>query len=376
MRIQLPEDVKTSIDKTIDFGIPNFVQNMDNFLEIAKDLKKRVPSILGSYEHLGIVGIGGSQVQPLVFSPHKTVSVTHLEVPDPYILKQLPKNSENTRILYISRSGTTKEVLSFVPYLMKYKSLAVTNGGFLIEIAKKLGWDILKVSYDVSGRFAIQNELGIVPMIAMGLDPEIFLSNLKQSYDENFKEGSLADKTATQIFNLEKKDIAKARILTSGIYPQGLGILLLQLLNESAPKKKTDKIDASLHFMPRGAHSDLQRWYGGVKDSFVISLRCDTYEKDMIPPSNDLGDLVPGSTISAAENLNITSKAVEDTFPGAVFRIIAEKDTIDETAKVIGFLHALTVRLCQLKGSNPFNQPAVQKYKERATEIYQELLKQ
>jgi glucose-6-phosphate isomerase len=378
MKITITDEYKDSKITLPSFDVPVFVNKMKEFIDRAKQLEKNAPKIIGSYDHLGIVGIGGSQVQPYVFKPHSKVSVTHLEVPDPYILNDFQnKEIEKTKILYLSRSGTTKEVLSFIPYLMDYSSIVVTNRGPLQEIANQLGWTMISVSHDISGRFAIQNELGIMPMIAMGIDSNEFLTSLKNSYKKFFKEGSHAEQVAIAIFNLEQSGIAKMRILPSGIYTQGLGILLTQLINESVPKNPQDKIDASIHIMPRGAHSDLQRWYGGEKDSFIFSLSCSDYIDDEqpldVPP--EVRKLVPGSRAKSGSHLNITSKAVEDTFPGPVFKLVLEKDTVSETANVVGFLHAVTIRLCQIKGSNPFNQPAVQEYKTRATEIYQKLKK-
>ncbi|WP_455464468.1 hypothetical protein [Candidatus Hodarchaeum mangrovi] len=376
MKILLPDGFRDQIDPIPPFEIPDFVKNMDKFISRAKQLEKNIPKVLGTYEHLGIVGIGGSQVQPLIFRPHSKVSVTHLEVPDPYVLKELASYESNkTRIIYCSRSGTTKEVISFIPYLLEYQSLVVTNGGPLLEVCDELGWSRVSVGHDVSGRFAIQNELGIVPMIAMGLDSNEFLSGLKNSYKENFKRGSLADEVALIFFNLEKNEFAKIRILPSGQFTQGLGILFTQLINESVPKHLQDALDASLHIMPRSAHSDLQRWYGGVKDSAIFTFQCEEYLEDIEPEGypKHLKKIIPGIKAKSGQHLNITSRAVEDTFPGPVFKCLLEKNSVTETAYCVGFLHALTIRLCQLKGSNPFDQPAVQQYKDRATEIYKKL---
>ncbi|MFX0087172.1 MAG: hypothetical protein ACFFAU_16095 [Candidatus Hodarchaeota archaeon] len=378
MKVSIADEYKDSSFALPSFNVPEFVNKMKEFIDRAKQLEKNAPKIIGSYDHLGIVGIGGSQVQPYVFKPHSKVSVTHLEVPDPYILNDFRKKEiKKTKILYLSRSGTTKEVLSFIPFLMDYPSIVVTNRGPLRDIANQLGWTMISVSHDISGRFAIQNELGVMPMIAMGIDSIEFLSSLKISYKKFFKEGSQAEQVAIAVFNLEQSGITKLRILPSGMYTQGLGILLTQLINESVPKSSKDKIDASLHVMPRGAHSDLQRWYGGEKDSFIFSLSCTDYIDDDqpldVPP--EVRKLVPGSRAKAGDHLNITSKAVEDTFPGPVFKLVLEKDTVSETANVVGFLHAVTIRLCQIKGSNPFDQPAVQQYKVKATEIYRKLKK-
>ena len=376
MKITLPEKYTEQTPDMEPFLVPDFVKKMNEFISRAKQLKTSIPNVLGEYKSLGIVGIGGSQVQPLVFKPHSNVPTTHLEVPDPYILNDFRNQDlKHTRVIYCSRSGMTNEVLSFIPYLMDFDSLVVTNGGTLLEVANQFGWSIVSVTHDISGRFAIQNELGIVPMIAMGLDPEDFLSNLKKSYGKFFKKGSLAEETAIKIWNLDQLGISKAKILPSGYFTHGLGILLTQLLNESVPKHPTDTLDTSLHLMPRSAHSDLQRWYGGVNDSFLFSILCSEYINDLVEedfPKN-LKKSIPGIKGKAGQHLNITSRAVGDTFSGPVFQIELEKDSIAETAQCVGFLHALTVRLCQIKGSNPFDQPAVQQYKDRASQIYQKL---
>ncbi len=376
MKIVVPENFNEPPSEMDSFLIPDFVKKMNEFISRAKQLKTSVPSVLGEYKHLGIVGIGGSQVQPLIFKPHCSFPTTHLEVPDPYILNDfLKQDIKDTRVIYCSRSGTTNEVLSFIPYLMDYDSLVVTNGGALLEVANQFGWSIVSVTHDISGRFAIQNELGVVPMIAMGLDPDEFLSNLKKSYGKFFKKGSSAEEAAIKIWNLEQSGISKAKILPSGHYTNGLGILLTQLLNESVPKHSSDALDTSLHLMPRSAHSDVQRWYGGINDSFLFSIFCSEYLNDLVEEDfpKKLGKIVPGIKAKAGQHLNITSKAVADTFPGPVFQIELEKNTVAETAKCVGFFHALTIRLCQLKGSNPFDQPAVQNYKDRASQLYTKL---
>lgn len=382
MKVILPvgfdETSNIESEKRERFLKPDFVEpsQMDKFILLSEGLKEEIPRLLGNFEYLGIVGIGGSQVQPLILKIHSKKSVIHLESPDPYsgLKKILKYDKGNTRILYLSRSGSTKEVLSFIPYLKNYPSIAVTNGGSLLEIAKKLSYPVIKVSHDISGRFAISNELGIVPMIAMGIDPSEFLRALKKSYENFFKIGSQADLAAIKIANLEQT-YPKMKILTSGSYTSGLGILFTQLINESTPKRNDDVLDSSLHPMPRSAHSDVQRWYGGKSDSFIVSIVCDKFEKDIEPNKvdNEIATLISGVDKNAGIHLNITSKAVEDTFPGPVFRIILENDSLEELAYTTGFLHAVTVRLCQLKGSNPFDQPAVQKYKEKATELYQNL---
>ncbi|MHA1971354.1 MAG: hypothetical protein ACTSW1_00090 [Candidatus Hodarchaeales archaeon] len=376
MKIILPDGYKETPDKYPEFETPDFVNLMDKFIERAHQLEKNIPKVLGEYSHLGIVGIGGSQVQPFVFEPHATVSVTHLEVPDPYVLNKIFNNDpREIRVIYCSRSGSTKEVLSFIPFLLDYDSLVVTNGEPLLKIANELGWSRVSVSHDISGRFAIQNELGIVPMIAMGLNSIEFLSSLKKGYKRFFKKGSEAETAAIQLCNLEKNAFAKLRILPSGFFTKGLGILFTQLINESIPKDKNDRIDASLHIMPRSAHSDVQRWYGGVNDSYIFTMSCEKYTEDLentdIPKF--LKNIVPGIKAKAGQHLNITTRAVEDTFPGPVFKMKMENDSISETALAVSFLHALTIKLAQLKGSNPFDQPAVQHYKERATLLYRKL---
>lgn len=376
MKIEFPKEFSEMKDEIPSFKIPEFVSLMDQFTKRAEQLKPKIETALGSYNQLGIVGIGGSQVQSLIFSPFASVSVTHLEVPDPYILRKfLLTDPNSTRVLYLSRSGSTKEILSFIPYLGDFPSLVVTNGDPLLKVAKEFGWFFITVSYDVSGRFAIQNELGVVPMIAMGLDPKNFLTALKKSYNDNFKRDSLADKIATCLYNLELSEFSKIRILPSGFFTQGLGILLTQLINESVPKKKDDSIDASLHLMPRSAHSDVQRWFGGVPDSTIFSIKTEKYLEDHSPSDYPkfLKISIPGLKAEMGQHLNITSRAIEDTFPGPVIKLILEKNSLEETANAVGFLHVVIMRLCQLKGANPFDQPAVQEYKNRAAELYKKL---
>ena len=86
--------------------IPDFIKKMNEFISRAKQLKTSIPKVMGEYKHLGIVGIGGSQVQPLVFRPHASIPTTHLEVPDPYILNTFLTNKDLSD--RISKKGKEK----------------------------------------------------------------------------------------------------------------------------------------------------------------------------------------------------------------------------------------------------------------------------
>jgi len=89
MKIAIPHEYKDPQEDLPPFLIPDFVKLMPQFIKRAQQLKEKILNTLGSYQHLGIVGIGGSQVQPYVFRPLTDKDVTHLEVPDPYIFKKI-----------------------------------------------------------------------------------------------------------------------------------------------------------------------------------------------------------------------------------------------------------------------------------------------
>jgi len=369
---------------------------------------------LAKIKRVLIAGIGGSQVYAQIFNMFGNKEYWGLSYPDPTqltrlmeILQKDPNSAENTILCLNSRSGTTNEVLSSLQFFgkmakdKKIKSIAVTNGGTLLSVAKKLGIPTIEVKRDFSGRYSIMNELGVVPLFLLGINVKAFYAALKTAYDIYFTFNSQAEQLARTLAQLERQehhdggsDSPMANFQESSkeiIYlaPTGekllhLGTLAIQLLNESYGKSENATFFVLQHAcgMPIGAHSDIQRVVDGRKNVIYMSIRCQNYSETAKlqkimesnqPPPEILPELPSAGKFTAEEHMNVTPMALEETLAGMgipVITIVIANDHLDEVAQVIAFFHAVTVNLCVLRNYDPFNQPGVEGYKKVSKQIY------
>lgn len=379
MRILLSKFAPEVETRTLDIKNPEFVEKMPYFIQRASELKSEVASISPIYlelvENYVNSGIGGSGVYAKILRHLTTIRCIVVGVPSPESCERIrnlpPKKSIKG---LISRSGQTKEILAQFQFQDDIPMIAVTNGGILGDICEILEIPTIPVTEDVSGRFSVMNELGVVPMILMGLDPVAFLTELQKNYKTYFNGDSPAAIFAQRIIALESRgEYHRVIFSNTGESSEDLARLPLQLLNESYPKDPSVILSAHLHPMPDSAHSDAQRWYGGRHDGMFVSLRIDRSAKDTLGSFDPrIRDLIPGKgSVSALEHLNATTIAIEETFPGPIARICLEEMSISEVTAWIAFWHAVTYYMCEIKGFSYGDQPHVDAYKERTTKFYQ-----
>ncbi len=172
-------------------------------LKRVKDFNEFAEEMKNDYEHVMVLGMGGSSLAPEVFA--KTFGsrkgypeLTILDSTHPAVMKDVLENKELDKTLFVvaSKSGGTAETMSF--YYTIYDALAnfmplpglqmvvlTDPGSSLQKLAVENGFrKIFNTPPEVGGRFSALSEYGIVPASLIGMDIEKFLSNASKLADE------------------------------------------------------------------------------------------------------------------------------------------------------------------------------------------------
>ncbi len=172
----------------------HFTENVENLISFSLKIKEE------GYTDTVLLGMGGSslcsEVAKETFGTTKSYLQLHvLDNTAPEAILELENKIALDKTLFIvaSKSGNTKETLSFFRYfysrLEKKKIVdpgnhfvAITDDGTpLIQIAKEYKFRKVFVNpADLGGRYSVLSDFGLVPMALMGIDIKAFLSNARQ----------------------------------------------------------------------------------------------------------------------------------------------------------------------------------------------------
>ncbi len=172
----------------------SFGSEADEYLSFARQLKKE------GYKYAVLLGMGGSSLSSEVARETFTTGKDYLQLlvldnTDPAAIRNIERQINPVKTLFIvaSKSGTTKESLSFFRYfydLLKEKIkgnpgknfIAITDKGTpLVLTAKKYGFRKVFVNpSDIGGRYSVLSGFGLLPMALMGIDIRAVLENALQ----------------------------------------------------------------------------------------------------------------------------------------------------------------------------------------------------
>lgn len=155
------------------------------------------------YKYTVLLGMGGSSLCSEVARETFGTSKGYLELlvldnTSPEAIHDIEKRIDIEKTLFISasKSGTTKETLSFSKYFyeqlkvkLKDKTgnnfIAITDEGTpLIKMAQDYKYRKVFINpSDVGGRYSVLSDFGLLPMALMGIDISALLLNAKQLED-------------------------------------------------------------------------------------------------------------------------------------------------------------------------------------------------
>ena len=390
------ELVEMKSDNTQFCGWIDLPSKYINSTEYAK-IKRVAGKIRSDSDFLVVIGIGGSYLGARAVIEALHSSVYQYDVSKTKVLfvgNNLSANYINDiidivkdkdfSINVISKSGTTTEpAIAFRIFRElienKYgieearRRIFVTtdeNKGALRKLSDIENYETFIIPDDVGGRFSVLTAVGLLPIVASGIDIDALMTGAK------YAEEKYSDK------NLKYNDCYKYAVLRNLFYDNGKSIEMLvsyepkmhymiewwkQLFGESEGKDGKGLFPVGAEFTT-DLHSLGQYIQEGQRLMFETVLKFDKVNKD-IEIHYDGDDLDNLNYLAGKMVSYVNDKAMEGTInahvDGGVPNLVIDVDALN--AESIGHLIYFFEKACGMSAKllevNPFNQPGVEKYK-------------
>lgn len=376
------KDIQLAIDKVLSSKKIGFI-DLPNRSALWTQSEKIGSELRNNYDHLIVVGIGGSSMGPrsiLEFSGKTNISfLDNVDSIETELVLQKIQSNAKLAWLFISKSGNTIEVLWTIELIQQrhaelnkelwahtyYISELTDNSLHNLSLQHKR--PCLEIPLDVGGRFSVLSPVGLVVASFLGL-------NLEQ-----IKSGTLKALNDTQILKTMCNQFLASFERSESItlfwfYCSRLrwfGGWLQQLWAESLGKKTNrDGVAAFPFSTPMSAigacdqHSILQQVVDGPKNKFVCLFRFKEIENKDIPihqpmfketmamKNKKFGDLIKAEALATQKGLDLSD----------VSTMLYEFENFD--SETLGYLfmsfQVVVAILAEIKNINAFDQPGVQ----------------
>ena len=320
-----------------------------------------------------VIGMGGSILGTkaiYTFLKHKIKkNFIFIDNLDQKFLKKIKDENKLSQALFlaVSKSGNTTETiinLSFFKKFLKKSNVIILSenkSNILSNFAKKNQFYFIKHNPFIGGRYSVFSEVGMLPILLMGLKPEKFKKNLPKLLNNK----KILSNSVKKILKLYKK---KSKVLILFNYVPELNDFMFwcqQLLAESLGKNNKGFIPV-ISNAPKDHHSLLQLYLDGPKDKifYVFSSRT---MKSLKLNSSFLGDKARYINKKNYQDIKLSQKnafiqSLKDN--KTQFReIIIRKFDEDTIGKLFLLFIFETIAFSRIIKVNPFDQPAVEKVK-------------
>lgn len=386
-KVSVQEDIPLC---TISDTIESVLKSDIGFLELIHDDKNWTESeklgqhIRENYDHLVVVGIGGSSMGPRALAElSASDSISFLDNVDSVetesiLQKILRQNSKKAAWLFISKSGTTIEVLWTLDLILqRHQELSkefwtntfyITehNHNPLHELSQKHQRPCLEIPIAVGGRFSVLSPVGLV--IASYLQQS--LSNIRHGARLALNDLQALDTLVEQFFSSHQRE---ENITLFWFYCSRLrwfGGWIEQLWAESLGKKQDRQGKPAFVFSTPATsigacdqHSILQQVIEGPKNKFVciflfknLETNSSVIERPIFKETQFMqgkrfGDLLKAEALATQKALDMSG----------VSTLLFEFEKL--TPETMGYLFmqfqiVITV-MAEIKNINAFDQPAV-----------------
>ncbi|MEK7669041.1 MAG: hypothetical protein AAB350_00400 [Patescibacteria group bacterium] len=320
-----------------------------------------------------VVGIGGSDLASKAvwnaMTLHKSnieKKIFFLESPSAReyeeidgLVKNEITNLDEIVLITISKSGATMETLEtfhktfdilsekFGEPIKDRVIIISTEDSPLWKLAEQK--EIEKIAWDegVGGRFSAFTTPHITVLSVAGIDTNTFIEGGKEmakKCEEN-SENNSAKELAKNIFENYKREINILDFFIFNSELEDLGKWCRQLIAESLAT-----LTPTVSIGPTDLHSMLELYLGGPKNRFTIFIK-------------SLREIEGSINESAYENVTLAyGKA---TLPFIKYEMSETNEK--ELGMFMAFMMETTIELAKLLEVNPYDQPAVEKYKEEIT---------
>lgn len=367
-----------------------------------ENFSKQILQTEGKYEHLLVLGIGGSSLgaQALIESINSPLwnrlskgkrkgflPVDFIDNLDPVIIRTVLSKLklDKTLFLVVSKAGSTLETI--VPMLIArewvgedfYKNcifITGNNQGVLSKLACKYSVQTFLIPENVGGRYSVFSPVGLVPARLCGVDINEVRRGIVEA-DRLCKESDLKTNLAAQI-----------ALCTFFSYTGGKNIFALmpystcmkrfvdwfvQLWAESLGKSKK----GSTPIVAIGAtdqHSQLQMFNEGPDDKLICFIKVNKHKRDLTIPdfSSEDPSFVSYAKHKVGHILNIeleaTKRALTESRKPNFTLTLPELDEY-YIAQLMYIFEVATAIAGNLLGVNPFDQPGVELAKRYTKEV-------
>ncbi len=363
---------KTYEDHQSSINLPNDKKILG---EVKKVVKKKL-AINPSY--LVVIGIGGSNLGTIAIQEavlgklynqlNPKIKILYADTVDSdsiAAIKKIVKNKKSI-INVISKSGTTTETIenfkALLPLVKNKNQVVITTdkNSKLWHRAKNEGFDILEIPRKVGGRYSVFSAVGLFPLAMLGVNIDKLLSGAtdmkKRCLNTNINSNPAAILSALSYSQHNKGKIIQDMFLFSNDL-ESIGKWNRQLVAESIGKRKDAGITPTVSIGSTDLHSIAQLYLAGPRDKFTEFISIDKTNT----PSKKLDtimDAILKGTKAALKKRKLPFTHI--TLP-------------NKSEHSIGQLLQLkmieTIFLGHLLNINPFDQPAVEAYKEETRRI-------
>lgn len=367
--------------------------------EVINDKRKMNP------EYVVVVGIGGSNLGTLavqeavlgkLHNHHAKTKILYADTVDSdslyeilHTLDDILSHGKEVIINVISKSGKTSETMAnfeiLIALLKEFKrdiskNVVVTSDfdSDLWKFAEEHGFDRLEIPKKVGGRYSVFSPVGLFPLGMIGIDIDALLRGAsearKNGLEKNFSKNEAALSAAVQYLHYKKgKNISDTFLFSNDL--EGIGKWYRQLMGESVGKEKDKNgkkvsvgITPTVSLGSVDLHSMAQLYLGGPRDKLTnfISANENRIKMDS-PKMKEYEQIVPAiagkrlDEVMDAILLGVQKAFKKDKRP--FNEIVLENKNEGSIGALLQFKMMEMIYLGFLMNVNPFDQPAVEKYK-------------
>jgi len=365
------------------------------FMDLAYDLENLekiqtfAGSVVGKYQTIVILGIGGSMLGPktileALYSSSEKPKVICIDNIDPYKIQEIESalNYPKTLFLVQTKSGGTPETVA--QYLFFRDKLSVLGldlqkhfvfvtdpeKGLLREIATQENITSFSIPASVGGRFSVLSSVGLLVSALVGLNLGDLLLGARDIL-ENQKEEAYKMALVQYELSLEGKNINVIMPYSSRL--SMFAQWCIQLISESLGKAKNlqgEQVNAGITPVPAtGAtdqHSQLQLFSEGPKDKLVVFINIQNHLVNLAIPNNSLSNFSylndkSFNQLLAAELVGVRQSLEEASVPSITINI----EKVDEyhLGSLFMFFEMAIAFLGEMLEINTFDQPGVERSK-------------
>lgn len=362
---------------------------------LVKEKKKLKPKLIL------VVGIGGSNLGTIavqeailgkMHNMHAMPKIMYADTVDSdslatmvQLTNQALKNKQEVILVGISKSGGTTETIANFEVLLnvlkkrrknyaKYVVVISGEGSNYWKLAEEEGFSVLPIPEKVGGRYSVLSPVGLFPLGMMGINISALLKGAEQARKNNLKATSPAAVSAETLFAVQKKGI---RIHDHFLFSndlESLGKWYRQLMGESVGKERNKKniiinagMTPTVSMGSTDLHSMAQLYLGGPYDKMTTFVSVKPNTKVKVPQMKAYNKLVPKIQGKKLEYLmDAILKGTIAAFKKGkrpFMHITLAKKSEKEVGAFLQMKMMEMMYLGFLMNVNPFDQPAVEKYK-------------